>query len=266
MDEPEDLPGSPLRLKTLGLIGFAELTGTTGKKFHRDLAEMGCPDHSGDSVFFALFGTVKTGDWGIFDMTFIEYMNAGGSIMWIILFVSLISAAVAFERLIFFMGASTDPRALEEAFARTVPDPNAGPVPGASSMHRMFAAARDNWHIDDESMKTLLEGQLRRELYRWGKNLSILEVAAKVSPLLGLLGTVLGMVEMFRTMNLGGAVNSAAVTGGIWKALFTTVAGLTVAIPVIIVHGFLSRRIDREEETLRRGADFIMRERVGGRS
>jgi biopolymer transport protein ExbB len=53
------------------------------------------------------------------------------------------------------------------------------------------------------------------------------------------------------------------VTGGIWKALFTTVAGLTVAIPAIVAHGLLCGRIDREEESLRRGADFIVRERMG---
>ncbi|MDR3322033.1 MAG: MotA/TolQ/ExbB proton channel family protein, partial [Synergistaceae bacterium] len=83
------------------------------------------------------------------------------------------------------------------------------------------------------------------------------EIIARVSPLLGLLGTVLGMVEMFQTLNLGGSVNAEAVTGGIWKALFTTVAGLAVAIPVIIAHGILLGRINKEEEKLERGAEFL---------
>jgi biopolymer transport protein ExbB len=111
-------------------------------------------------------------------------------------------------------------------------------------------------------MKNLLERRVDTEIYRWEKNLPLLEMAAKISPLLGLLGTVLGMVEMFRTLNMGGAINSVTVTGGIWKALFTTVAGLTVAIPVLVAHGFLSAWIGGQEETLRRGADFIMRERT----
>jgi biopolymer transport protein ExbB len=188
-------------------------------------------------------------------------METGGWIMWVILFISVIAAAVVFERIIFMVGASTDPQALEADFKRAVSGSAAGMKTGLSSMHRMFSAALENWDIDGESMKVLLEAQVRREMFRWWKNLPVLETAAKVSPLLGLLGTVLGMVEMFRTLNLGGAVNSAAVTGGIWKALFTTVAGLFVAIPVIIAHGFLAGRIDREEETLRRGADFVMMER-----
>lgn len=196
-------------------------------------------------------------------MTFFEYMEAGGAIMWVILVISVISAAVVIERIIFFACASTDPKALEEKFSSAVHASGAAGIPGRGSMHRMFRAAAENWRLDGEGMKALLDAQVRRELYRWWKNLSILETSAKISPLLGLLGTVLGMVEMFRTLNLGGSVNSAAVTGGIWKALFTTVAGLTVAIPVIIAHGILAGRIDREEETLRRGADFIMNERFG---
>jgi biopolymer transport protein ExbB len=189
-------------------------------------------------------------------------METGGWIMWVILFISVIAAAIVFERIIFMVGASTDPRALEADFKLAVSDSAVSRNTGRASMRRMFKAALDNWDMDGESMKALLESQVRREMYRWWKNLPVLEIAAKISPLLGLLGTVLGMVEMFRTLNLGGAVNSAAVTGGIWKALFTTVAGLFAAIPVIIAHGLLAGRIDREEETLRRGADFIMRERA----
>ncbi|MDR1650462.1 MAG: MotA/TolQ/ExbB proton channel family protein, partial [Synergistaceae bacterium] len=137
-------------------------------------------------------------------------------------------------------------------------------TPGRGSLYRLFKAACDGWDCGSESMKALLEGTLRHELYRWEKNLSFLEITARVSPLLGLLGTVLGMVEMFHTLNLGGSVNAAAVTGGIWKALFTTVAGLTVAIPVIIAHGVLAGRITREEEKLQRGADFIMTRHLNG--
>lgn len=84
----------------------------------------------------------------------------------------------------------------------------------------------------------------------------------KIAPLLGLLGTVLGMVEMFQSLHIGGQISAATVTGGIWKALFTTVAGLTVAIPTIFVCGLLNSRIDSEDETLRRGADFLLREHI----
>jgi biopolymer transport protein ExbB len=202
-------------------------------------------------------------------VSFVEYMNAGGSIMWIILGISVVAAALIIERLIFFAMASADPFKLEASFKKALAEGDANAalsaVKGRSSMHRLFFEAWSNWSLADPDMSTLLEQQLRREIYRWGENLTFLEIAAKVSPLLGLLGTVLGMVEMFQTLNMGNTVNAATVTGGIWKALFTTVAGLTVAIPAIVAHGLLCGRIEREEESLRRGADFIIRERMGYR-
>jgi biopolymer transport protein ExbB len=172
---------------------------------------------------------------------FMEYMRLGGAIMWFLLALSVTAVALVIERVIFFManrGGARDERAqkilFEESFTRT----------------------------GVEELKTLLEQKIRRDLYAWERNLPLLEIIAKVSPLLGLLGTVLGMVEMFHSMSAGGAVNAAVVTGGIWKALFTTVAGLFVAIPTVVAHGLLSGEVDRREENLRRGADRIVREHI----
>jgi biopolymer transport protein ExbB len=202
------------------------------------------------------------GSTSSFFTTFLEYMRLGGSIMWIILGLSVIALAIIFERIIFFAGASANPRNLERTFGEAVAegyDSNARQaVSGQSSMHRLFAAAYEHWAIDRESLAALVEGCIRRECYRWEKNLPLLEIIAKIAPLLGLLGTVLGMVDMFQTLNLGGPVNAEAVTGGIWKALFTTAAGLMVAIPVVAAHGILMGRIAKEEEKLERGGEFLM--------
>jgi biopolymer transport protein ExbB len=186
--------------------------------------------------------------------------------MWIILALSVIAVAVVFERIIFFIGASTDPETLEREFGRAISEGDAAAVrraaTGRSSMHRLFSAAYAHWMLDGDEMKALVEGQVRREIYKWERNMTLLETIAKVAPLLGLLGTVLGMVDMFQTLNLGGSVSAEAVTGGIWKALFTTVAGLIVAIPVIIVHGLLAGRISKEDEQLERGGEFIVMEHL----
>ncbi|MCC8059138.1 MotA/TolQ/ExbB proton channel family protein [Cloacibacillus sp.] len=128
---------------------------------------------------------------------------------------------------------------------------------GAPFDKRMFTPT-----YEGITLELLTEQQIRREIYRWEKHIYILEMIGKIAPLLGLLGTVLGMVEMFQSLHLGGQISAAAVTGGIWKALFTTVAGLTVAIPTIFVCGLLNSRIDSEDETLRRGADFLLREHI----
>jgi biopolymer transport protein ExbB len=190
-------------------------------------------------------------------------MSAGGAIMWVILAMSVVATAFVIERLFFFASESSEPKEIESAFARALESRGVeaarDTLPGRGSMRKLFITACENWNMKSEGLKEVLNGKLRSELFRWEKNLFFLEITAKVSTLLGLLGTVLGMVEMFRTLNIGGSVNSSAVTGGIWKALFTTVAGLSVAIPMIVIHGLLERRITVEEEKLRRGVDFIMK-------
>lgn len=76
--------------------------------------------------------------------------------------------------------------------------------------------------------------------------LRALEVIATLSPLLGLLGTVLGMIEAFRQLaSSGSQVDPSVLSGGIWQALLTTAAGLSVAIPVVLLHSWLERRVER---------------------
>lgn len=77
-------------------------------------------------------------------------------------------------------------------------------------------------------------------------NLRLLEVTASLAPLLGLLGTVLGMIEAFQQIaQAENAINPATLSGGIWEALLTTAAGLSVAIPVVAVLNWLEGRIER---------------------
>ncbi len=190
----------------------------------------------------------------------LNYMNEGGSIMWIIAALSVVALAVVIERLMFFRRASGSAEELERIFASAVRGEHgkAELQSADSSLARLFADALSQWDAEREDMKLLTEESIRREIYRWEKHLFILEMVGKLSPLLGLLGTVLGMVEMFGSLHMGGQISAEAVTGGIWKALYTTVAGLTVAIPVIFINGLLNSRIDSEEEKLQRGADWVL--------
>lgn len=185
--------------------------------------------------------------------------------MWVIAALSAVACAVVIERMIFYRRASTDVEKLEEAFGRAMATGERGAADavvraGSSSLHRLYLAAFTHWGIGREDMKLLIEQQVRREIFRWEKYIFILEIIGKIAPLLGLLGTVLGMVEMFNSLHIGGQISASAVTGGIWKALFTTVAGLTVAIPTICAHAWLAARIDNEEETLNRAGDYLIRE------
>ncbi|CAG0901118.1 unnamed protein product [Cyprideis torosa] len=94
-----------------------------------------------------------------------------------------------------------------------------------------------------------LEDELSREagqyLARLRSNLRSIELIAMLAPLIGLLGTVLGMIEAFQAMELAGKqVDPSTLSGGIWKALLTTAVGLIVAIPATVIHNWLERKID----------------------
>lgn len=93
--------------------------------------------------------------------------------------------------------------------------------------------------VREEALRVAVDQLERARAYLRG-----LEVIAAVSPLLGLLGTVLGMIDVFRTLELAGA-GAGALAGGIWEALLTTAAGLGVAIPTLVALSWLERRVDR---------------------
>ncbi|MBT8155459.1 MotA/TolQ/ExbB proton channel family protein [Epibacterium ulvae] len=110
-------------------------------------------------------------------------------------------------------------------------------------------------------------GPLERELERRGNEevsklntlIRLLELIAMVSPLLGLLGTVLGMIQSFQDLELAqGAANASILAGGIWQALLTTAAGLLVAIPAAVAAGLFAARIDRTAQTIEGAVSELM--------
>jgi len=84
----------------------------------------------------------------------------------------------------------------------------------------------------------------RRQVERMERGLLVLEVVAGISPLIGLLGTVLGMVTVFNAISTYGLGDTQVLSDGISKALVTTVAGLSVAIPALAFHSYFSRRVE----------------------
>ena len=100
-----------------------------------------------------------------------------------------------------------------------------------------------------EMPESLVREEVQRvatsHLERMRSHLGVLEAIGTISPLLGLFGTVLGMIEAFRRMEAAGAqVDPSILSGGIWQALLTTGVGLAVAIPTVLAHRWLDRRVD----------------------
>lgn len=111
-------------------------------------------------------------------------------------------------------------------------------------MARIILAGLARIGEGEQSIRESIQAAGRRETQRLERNMSGLATIFSGAPLLGFLGTVLGMIEAFRQIEvLGGNVNAAVLAGGIWQAMLTTAAGLTVAVPVLFAHNYLGSKI-----------------------
>lgn len=97
---------------------------------------------------------------------------------------------------------------------------------------------------DKEDIKEILSDSGRQETYNIGKGLSLLETIAGISPLLGLLGTVIGILKVFNVIQEMGVGQAQSMAGGISEALITTIAGLTIAIPTVVAYNYFSDKTE----------------------
>ena len=113
-----------------------------------------------------------------------------------------------------------------------------------------------------QEIKEAIEDAGLHEVPRLEKNVAVLSTIGRVAPLLGLLGTVVGMVEAFRVVQeralLALPVNPGDLAGGIWVALITTVAGLAVAIPTLVAYDYIVSRVDTMIWDMERSASDLM--------
>jgi biopolymer transport protein ExbB len=125
-----------------------------------------------------------------------------------------------------------------------------------SALGRMLAAGLVNRFHSREVMKEAIQDTGRQVVADLERYLNTLGTIAAVTPLLGLLGTVLGMIEVFGIIMEAGVGNPGVLAGGISKALITTAAGLSVAIPALMFYRYFDNRVDKlivamEEQALR---------------
>ena len=181
-------------------------------------------------------------------------LRYGGPVIVILLVMSIVAVTITIVKLYQFRSARLgDMRAIREALSLH----RAG---RSREALRMLAAIRNPMAV---VLKLAIRGQMnddftetmvREEVVRVGADileklriyLRPLEVIASLAPLLGLFGTVLGMIEVFRRLEeAGNQVNPSILSGGIWEALLTTAMGLAVAIPTVVVINWFDRILDR---------------------
>jgi len=127
---------------------------------------------------------------------------------------------------------------------------------------RVLKIAEDNPGIDGESLELKLEEAILKERPPIEAYLGMIKIISMVAPLLGLLGTVVGMIQTFQAITVYGAGDPTAMAGGISGALVTTVLGLVVAIPTVLIHAFLNGKAKKLVHILEEQSAGLIAEKI----
>jgi len=178
-----------------------------------------------------------------------EIVKAGGIVMVPLILCSILAAAITLERLWTLRGQRVVPEELVDKVwrwveNRTLSDKQIVALQQHSPLGRVLAAGLANRHRDRSLMIEAIEDAGRHVAHELERYLNALGTIAAISPLLGLLGTVTGMIRTFKAITVAGVGNPAAMAGGIAEALITTAAGLMIAIPALVAYRYLRGRVD----------------------
>ena len=190
-----------------------------------------------------------------------ELVQAGGWLMIPILLCSVVAAGISVERLWTLRAEQVAPRdLLTQVWSwirnNEMDSSRLREVKSGSPLGQILVAGITSHRRGRDVMKESIEEVANHVVHELERYLNTLGTVAAITPLLGLLGTVIGMIKVFTAIQLEGTGNAAVVAGGISEALITTAAGLTVAIPSLFFHRYFQRKVDElviymEQEALK---------------
>jgi biopolymer transport protein ExbB len=181
-----------------------------------------------------------------------EEIRTGGPIVWPILAIAALALLLVLERIAYLRRVHGNTDRLMDEMNRLASTGDWKACEALVEGHEdkdwpvlnVLAAGVSGRHEDRETQDSILQEAILREVPRLERFLSTLAILGAIAPLLGLLGTVTGMIDTFRVITLYGTGDPRMMSGGISEALITTELGLAVAIPIMLFHTFLSRRVD----------------------
>ena len=165
----------------------------------------------------------------------VERLEQGRLVGYVIIAIAIIGLAIALERA-FHLGYVG--RQVRKQLTSDGPDRN-------NPLGRVMAVYRENTSVSPETLELKLDESIIKDSSALQRGLPTLKLLATVAPLLGLLGTVTGLIETFQSITLFGTGDPSLMAGGISQALVTTVLGLCAAIPLILLHSMLSSQSRR---------------------
>ncbi len=170
----------------------------------------------------------------------VERVQQGGLVGYLIIALGIVGLLISIERLIVLGNAS---RKVSAQLESSTPNQD-------NALGRVLSVHHDNKATDTETLELKLSEAIFRETPALNRALLFIKIIAVVAPLMGLLGTVTGMIQTFQAITLYGTGDPKLMAGGISQALVTTVLGLTVAIPMTLLHTLVSGRSKRIVQVL----------------
>ena len=179
----------------------------------------------------------------------LEFINAGGWIMWPLILCSILATAITIERFWFLRKKNIVPKNLVPQVWKWVKSNKLDKqkitiLHNHSPLGRILAAGLSNRNHSRAMMKISIEEASGQVVHSLEKYLTTLGTIAEIAPLLGLLGTVTGMIRMFAAIGEVGLGNPLVLSGGLSEALITTATGLTIAIPAFIFYRYFRSVVD----------------------
>jgi len=179
-----------------------------------------------------------------------EQIEAGGPIVWPIIGLAVLAFLIVVYKFVYLQTVHGSANKIMDRMNQLVAE---GDWEGAekllqgrrhSPVGHVLGAGLEVRHADRQTQESVLQEAILNQLPKVERGMAVLAVLGAVAPLLGLLGTVTGMIDTFRVITLYGTGDPKLMSGGISEALVTTMLGLSVAIPIMLLHTFLSRRVD----------------------
>ncbi|MCH8841653.1 MAG: MotA/TolQ/ExbB proton channel family protein [SAR324 cluster bacterium] len=203
---------------------------------------------------------MSDGLFGFFD----DLVSKGGPLMYPLLLISFLGVAIVVERLLHQYRVRERPGDVFNRVSAMIRQGQAGEAldfcqVSRGALARTLGAGLTQFHKERWRLEEILAVAGQEQLAHLERFLRPLEVMAAIAPLLGLLGTVTGMMQAFRRVaEVEGTVSPSLLAGGIWEALLTTATGLTVAIPLLIfLHVFDRKREKTAVELEKFGSLFV---------
>jgi len=180
----------------------------------------------------------------------LEVFEKGGFLMYPIFICSLFALTIFFERMFYLKSVKAKSKRFVERVKNLV---KKGSIELAISACRksptpisqIMLAGLIKYGRGREQIKEAIEDSANKEIPLLERNLSFLSTIGNITPLLGLLGTVFGMIKAFNVIAIMGVGQPEALAGGISEALLTTAFGLSVAIPTVVIYNYLTHRVDK---------------------